>query len=125
MWRVIAHFMGNIGREGRRWVSAVSGWWRRRCFWGEGVTVMLPDGRNLNHEILAAGLAWWYRKYARGDLRAQALESDARRNRRGLWAAADPEPPWGWRKQDHVRSRSDPHRSEPRIRIRSRGRSRR
>jgi len=33
-------------------------------------TVMLADGRDLNREIVAAGLAWWYRKYAPGDLPA-------------------------------------------------------
>jgi endonuclease YncB( thermonuclease family) len=26
--------------------------------------VILPDGRNLNQELVRAGLAWWYRQYA-------------------------------------------------------------
>ena len=26
--------------------------------------VILPDGRSLNRELVAAGLAWWYRKYS-------------------------------------------------------------
>ena len=29
--------------------------------------VVLPDGRNLNHELVTAGLAWWRRQYAPGD----------------------------------------------------------
>ena len=27
--------------------------------------VILPDGRNLNQELVRAGLAWWYQQYAR------------------------------------------------------------
>lgn len=26
--------------------------------------VILPDGRNLNRDIVKAGYAWWYRKYS-------------------------------------------------------------
>lgn len=29
--------------------------------------VLLPDGRILNHEVVKAGFAWWYRKYAPRD----------------------------------------------------------
>ena len=28
------------------------------------VEVILPDDKNLNRELVSAGLAWWYRKYA-------------------------------------------------------------
>jgi hypothetical protein len=27
-------------------------------------TILLPGGRNLNHEPIRAGLAWWFRRYA-------------------------------------------------------------
>src|SRR5207245_8039450 len=27
--------------------------------------VVLPDGRTLNRELVAAGLAWWYRRYSK------------------------------------------------------------
>ena len=40
--------------------------------------VILPDGRNLNREIVKAGFAWWYRKYAPKDTELEALESEAR-----------------------------------------------
>src|ERR1035437_10116413 len=30
--------------------------------------IILSDGRNLNHEIVRAGFAWWYRQYARHGL---------------------------------------------------------
>jgi len=59
--------------------------------------VMLPDGRNLNQEIIKAGYAWWYRKYSRNQILGQ-LEKEARLARRGLWQAKNPMPPWEWRK---------------------------
>jgi endonuclease YncB( thermonuclease family) len=60
--------------------------------------VLLPDGRNLNRELVAAGLAWWYRKYSK-DASLGRLEADARVSRRGLWADPDPVPPWCFRKR--------------------------
>ena len=60
--------------------------------------VILPDGRNLNHEIVRAGLAWHYVKYAPGDRKLAQAESEAREARRGLWAEAEPVPPWQWRR---------------------------
>ena len=59
--------------------------------------VILPDGRNLNHEIVKAGFAWWYRKYAPKGKELEALESEARTARRGLWADPRPVPPWEYR----------------------------
>ena len=81
-------------------------------------TVILPDGRSLNHEIVAAGWAWWYRKYAPDDVALRDLEARARKEGRGLWSEAVPTPPWEWRKQDHVTARSDRRRSEPRSQVR-------
>jgi endonuclease YncB( thermonuclease family) len=60
--------------------------------------VILPDGSNLNYEIIKAGLAWWFRRYAPNDKALEKLESDAREARRGLWADRDPMPPWEWRR---------------------------
>jgi micrococcal nuclease len=67
--------------------------------------VILPDGRNLNRELVRAGLAWWYRQYARSDRELRRLETDARADRRGLWADAHPVPPWEWRRVRRVPSR--------------------
>jgi len=58
--------------------------------------VQLPDGRSLNRELVAAGYAWWYRKYST-DRSLEALEQTARRERRGLWGAPNPVPPWEFR----------------------------
>lgn len=61
--------------------------------------VILPDERILNHEIVRAGLAWWYRKYAPKDQALRDLEASARVNQIGLWADPQPIPPWEFRKQ--------------------------
>ena len=36
--------------------------------------VALPDGRNLNHELVRAGLAWWFRRYPPNDTLLERLE---------------------------------------------------
>ena len=60
--------------------------------------VILPDGTNLNHEFVRAGFAWWYRQYASGDRTLEALEAEARKAKRGLWADKSPIQPWEWRR---------------------------
>lgn len=52
---------------------------------------------------ISAGLAWWYRKYAKeqstGDVsRYESAERDAIARHAGLWSDAQPTPPWDWRK---------------------------
>ena len=37
--------------------------------------VVLPDGRLLNQELVRAGFAWWYSKYAPNDARLKELDS--------------------------------------------------
>lgn len=59
--------------------------------------VSLLDGTQVNRELVKAGLAWWYRTYSQDQALAQ-LESEAQAGRRGLWADANPMPPWEWRK---------------------------
>ena len=61
--------------------------------------VLLPDGTNVNHTLMAAGWCWWYRKYAPGDTTLEQLDSDARAGKRGLWADPHPVPPWEWWKR--------------------------
>lgn len=60
--------------------------------------VILPGGESLNRKLVAEGLAWWYREYARRDVELRLLEEKAREARRGLWADAKPVPPWVWRR---------------------------
>ena len=61
--------------------------------------VILPDGLNLNQELVKEGRCWWYRKYAPGDTVLEGLENEARKARKGLWVDPQPVPPWEWRKR--------------------------
>ena len=45
--------------------------------------IILPDGRNLNREIVRAGFAWWYQQYARRETVLRDLENEARAAKRG------------------------------------------
>src|SRR5215467_660203 len=60
--------------------------------------VLLPDGTNVNHELVKQGWCWWYRKYAPGNVVLEELERRARGAGLGLWANSAPIPPWEWRK---------------------------
>ena len=59
--------------------------------------VFLPDGRMLNEEVVREGLAWWYRKYAPGNVKLEKLEAEAREANRNLWSHKKPVPPWVYR----------------------------
>lgn len=65
--------------------------------YGRLVAVVTVEGRNLNRELVKAGLAWWYRQYAPQDRDLAALEAEARAAHRGLWADPWPVPPWEFR----------------------------
>ena len=61
--------------------------------------VLLPDGTNVNHELVKEGWCWWYRKYAPGNTVLARLETTAREAQKGLWVDPQPVPPWVWRKK--------------------------
>ena len=51
---------------------------------------------------IEAGLAWWYRKYAKeqapiDQVSYEAAEAKAKIHRLGLWSEGEPMPPWEWR----------------------------
>lgn len=52
---------------------------------------------DVNAEQVKQGLAWVYRKYSK-DATLSPLENEAKAQRLGLWADAEPVPPWRWRK---------------------------
>jgi endonuclease YncB( thermonuclease family) len=58
----------------------------------------LPDGRELGHEMVKAGMAWHYKKYSNDGVLAQ-LEHDAQKAGVGLWSLSNPEAPWEHRKK--------------------------
>lgn len=57
---------------------------------------------DVNHALVSAGLAWWYKKYAAEQPPADAAlyeqaEQQAHQARLGLWSEPSPMPPWLWR----------------------------
>ncbi len=52
--------------------------------------VLLPDGMNLNQELVKQGWCWWYRKYVPGNTVLERLEHKAREARKGLWVTCIP-----------------------------------
>ena len=64
--------------------------------YGRGIGVVTVAGVDVAAEQVRRGLAWVYRHYS-DDRRLLALEAEARAARRGLWADANPIPPWEWR----------------------------
>jgi len=60
--------------------------------------VFLPDGTNVNQELVKQGWCWWYRRYAPGDTVLEGLERDTREGRKGLRVDPQPVPTWEWRK---------------------------
>lgn len=59
--------------------------------------ITLKDGRDLNRELVRAGLAWWFKKYAAKNIELQNLEDEARKGKRGLWVDETPIAPWDFR----------------------------
>ncbi len=54
--------------------------------------------QNLNLELVKAGMAWHYVYYAQNMTALAEAEKEARQYRRGLWADAQPVPPWEFRR---------------------------
>lgn len=61
-------------------------------------TVITKEGKNLNRELLKAGLAWHYKHYSE-DLILAGLETKARLDKTGLWADRRAIPPWVYRQR--------------------------
>jgi len=59
--------------------------------------ILLPDGRNINKELVKNGLAWHFKKYSTNDEYAK-IEIETRINKIGLWSDPNPIAPWNWRK---------------------------
>ena len=64
--------------------------------------VALPDGTILQEMLLQAGLAWVYPQYCKDCAEWEAMQAEAKAQKRGLWARKGVEgkavPPWEWRK---------------------------
>ena len=66
--------------------------------YGRTIARVECNGEDASAKQVRAGMAWAYTKYLT-DPGIQQLELDARGAKVGLWADADPIPPWEWRKR--------------------------
>ncbi len=58
------------------------------------------EKKEFNVEIIRAGMAWWYARYAPLMTSYFDAQKEAKKFSRGLWIDADPMPPWLWRKKN-------------------------
>ena len=61
--------------------------------YGRSLGWVYYNGKNINKELLKAGLAWHFRRYSK-DKELQTLEDQARAEKIGLWKDKNPIPPW-------------------------------
>ena len=60
-----------------------------------------PEGKDVSAEMLKTGFSWHFRKYDNSAFYSQ-LETEARKNRSGLWSDANPIAPWNFRKEHNT-----------------------
>ena len=72
------------------------------------VCKIIVNGTDANLQQVKAGMAWWYRSYAKDQSKVDrsayaAAEQEAKDAKRGLWSDAEATAPWEWRYKDKVR----------------------
>jgi micrococcal nuclease len=83
--------------------------WNKRDRYGRTVGKILVNGVDANLSQVKAGMAWWYRDYAKEQSAAdrrlyEQTEQQAQAQRLGLWSDKNPTPPWDFR---HARAGVD------------------
>ena len=65
------------------------------------VAVIIYQGRDINREMVAEGMAWAYRQYLQGAYASEYIgaENLARSRRAGIWRDYNPRPPWEFRNE--------------------------
>ena len=71
--------------------------WNKKDRYGRIIGHVYLGDRDIDMEMVQAGMAWHYRQYSKSAELA-AAEAEARKDRLGLWADANPVPPWAFRK---------------------------
>lgn len=69
-----------------------------RDMFGRPVARVFADKLDVNAQMVKDGYAWYFGTYSK-DKTVQALEAEARLNKRGLWSKPNPVPPWTFRKE--------------------------
>jgi endonuclease YncB( thermonuclease family) len=64
------------------------------------VAVIRYNGKDINREMVAEGMAWAYRQYLQGPYESEYIQNEngARSRRAGIWRASNPQPPWEFRR---------------------------
>ena len=57
---------------------------RSKDRYGRTVADLFLGAKNVNHEMVRAGMAWWFRRYAPRDLVLRDLEERAREDRKSV-----------------------------------------
>lgn len=65
--------------------------------YGRTIGRVYQDDVDVSAEQIKQGMAWVYRKYTK-EAALYQFEDEAKQQRLGLWADAEPTPPWAWRK---------------------------
>ena len=58
--------------------------------------ILLPDGRQIAHELIKEGLAW-VQPGGAGAQDLKDMEELAKASKNGLWSEPNPVPPWKWK----------------------------
>ncbi len=66
--------------------------------YGRSVGRIKLGGRDINREMIAEGMAWYYEDYARDDYQLADAQQEARDRHLGLWIDNEPQPPWEYRR---------------------------
>jgi len=72
--------------------------------YGRMVAHLSIDGLDVNAEQIRRGMAWEYSHF-HSNRALIALQQQAKQDARGLWAQANPTPPWDWRKRHPFRDK--------------------
>jgi endonuclease YncB( thermonuclease family) len=72
--------------------------WNAKDRYGRVLGRVFCDGMDVNELMVGRGFAWRYVQQFK-DPKLIEAERYARQHRRGLWADAEPVPPWEWRRR--------------------------
>ena len=66
--------------------------------YGRTLGEIIVGGESVNVWLVRGGWAWWYERYAPDDKQLRDAQQAAQQAKLGLWADANPVPPWEWRR---------------------------
>lgn len=110
---VFGHWVTVEGDKRDRYGRTVAKLWVAPLEAGCRTAPTCPRTLDANLSQVSAGMAWWYRQYAREQaqddrVRYAEAEDAARKRGGGLWRDPDPVPPWEWRRERRLSMPSPP-----------------